>query len=259
MDMRTLIAAQRVCHAWADMIRTSCSLQEALFLLPARNNRKDESRVYNPLLAKSFPSIFPTEDLRELAGDRMEEIELGRFDLMRNSTIREIYLRPEASWRRMLTQHPPIYTIGEFASFVGHYGLSWHQDRTTRQEEGLRMGTFFEWLVGLGLYRWNGESIKICLGGSVPLNTPLEIHERIPYLDIREINADWRVMSAGFDLVLVASSGGTCMDYEEPGDPDWIKSPNEIAWEEICEGYRELGLSMVELQMVRYKEGSSMW
>jgi hypothetical protein len=32
MDMQTLMATQRVCHAWADQIRRSRSLQKALFL-----------------------------------------------------------------------------------------------------------------------------------------------------------------------------------------------------------------------------------
>jgi hypothetical protein len=34
---------------------------------------------------------------------------------------REMYLRPEASWRRMLTQQPPVFTVGLFSMGAGFH------------------------------------------------------------------------------------------------------------------------------------------
>ncbi|KAJ5375564.1 hypothetical protein N7517_007570 [Penicillium concentricum] len=176
MDMHTLIAAQRVCHSWADPIRRLRSLQRALFFIPSEKSRS-EARVYNPMLVRAFDSVFPTKDLRGLhnASDRMKNVRLSDFDLAKIPAKREIYLRPEASWRRMLTQQPPIFTVGKFGTGTGQYNWPWHKKMTAHQDEGLCMGTLFEWLVQLGRYKWNDATIAICLGGAEPVNTPLDI------------------------------------------------------------------------------------
>lgn len=138
-------------------------------------------------------------------------------------------------------------------------GISWYQSRAARQDEGLRMGTLFEWLVNLGRYRWNSASVAICPGGAEPLNTPLEIERPNEYVFTDKINEDWRAMAADFDLVLMTSSSGTCVYPEGSDDPEWVKSSDEIVWEKICETYCELGLTVGELKMEVYNEGCAGW
>jgi hypothetical protein len=261
MDMQTLMAAQRVCHAWEARIRRSRSLQKALFFIPASEKSGAGTRVYNPMLARVFPSAFPSADLRgsSNASDRIEDVSLSDFDLTKSPAKREMYLRPEASWRRMLTQQPPVFTVGLFSMGAGPMGLSWHQERATRQDEGLRMGDLFEWLVHLGRHKWNSATIAICLGRAEPVNMPLEIERPCTSVFTDGINGDWRGMAAGFDLVLMTSSAFTCVDPDGPGDPDWVKSSDEIAWEEICETYSELGLTVGGLKMETYNEGGAWW
>ncbi|KAI1833266.1 hypothetical protein CBS147355_8799 [Penicillium roqueforti] len=260
MDMRTLIAAQRVCHTWADPIRTSRSLQKALFFIPASENSGTDTRVYNPLLAQAFKSAFPSKDLQNSSnvGARIEDIKLAEFDLAKSPAKMEIYLRPEASWRRMLTQQPPVFTVGRFRKGIGQMGLSWYQQKAARQDEGLRMGTLFELLVQLKCYEWHSGFIAICLGGAEPLNTPLNIEGPAQRLFTNEINNDWRVMTANFDLVLMTSSMSTCMDPDSDGS-DYTKSIGEAVWEKICETYCKLGLTVTELKMEDYNEGSALW
>ncbi|KAJ5972871.1 uncharacterized protein N7479_002789 [Penicillium vulpinum] len=265
MDMDTLIAAQRVCHAWADPIRRLRSLQKALFFIPDSDKSGTNTRVYNPLLARVFDSAFPSEDLRGPSNakgckvtENMKQVALSHFDLAKSPTKREIYLRPEASWRRMLTQQPPILTVGQFSTGTGPMGLNWHQKRAARQDEGLRMGTLFEWLVNLGRYKWNDAMIAICLGGAEPLNTPPKIMGPSTYLFADNINEDWRIMCADFDLMLMTGTSSSCTDFE-PDDPDYEKSTDEVVWEEICETYSKLGLTVAGLKMEEYNEGFEWW
>ncbi|KGO49181.1 hypothetical protein PEXP_012300 [Penicillium expansum] len=254
MDMRTLFVAQSVCHAWAETIRKSRSLQEALFFIPASEKSETGTRVSNPMLARAFP----TNDLRGAsAGTEIEDIELCDFDLTKSADKREIYLRPEASWRRMLTQQPPVFTIGRFSKGVGPMGLGWSQERAARQDEGLRMGTLFGLLVCLTRNEWNRWWIAICLGGAKPVNAPVEIVSPNTSLVTDRINKDWRDMIADFDLVLVTDSGFACTG--DDSDDDCEKSSYEIVWEEICETYSKFGLTVGKLEMETYNKGFVMW
>lgn len=84
VDLRDLIAAQRVCRAWKEIIHESTPLQEKMFLKP---NREMETRgVYkiNPLA----PEIFAARGLVQLS--------------------RDSYRREEASWRPMFVFQPPL-------------------------------------------------------------------------------------------------------------------------------------------------------
>ncbi|CAG8896667.1 unnamed protein product [Penicillium egyptiacum] len=241
----------------AQQIRKSRSLQKALFFIPASENSRKVTRVYNPMLAPAFHSAFPSEDLRDAghASDKIEGVRLSDFDLTKSPAKREMYLRPEASWRRMLTQQPPVFTVGLFSMVRGPMGLSWYQERATRQDEGLRMGALFDWFIHLGRDQWNSGSIAICLGGAEPVNTPLDIKRSCTSLFTDGINEDWRATTASFDLVLMTRSGSTYMEPKGPDDPDWVKGRDEIVWEEICETSCELGLTVAELKMEAYNEG----
>ena len=186
---------------------------------------------YNPMLAQAFRSAFPTKDLQcsSNAGAIIEDFQLPEFDLASSPASMEIYLRPKASWHRMLTQEPPVFTVGRLSNEMGPT-----------------------------CYKWNSGLIAICLGGAEPVSTPLDIEGPSKYLSTKEINDDWKVMAAKFDLVLVRSFVSTCTDPESD-DPDYVKSTVEAVWEKICETYCNLRLTVTELKMEDYNEGSAWW
>ncbi|KAJ6067976.1 uncharacterized protein N7446_005013 [Penicillium canescens] len=59
-----------------------------------------------PLLASKFPYWFPADDTKSCA------IAFGAGDMQDFLESSDIYRRPEASWRRMLVQQPPIMALG---------------------------------------------------------------------------------------------------------------------------------------------------
>lgn len=124
LDMRTLLtSAQRVCRLWADLTKKSPYIQEALFLTPVRDNNTNTvavNKVRNPLLAEAFPSIFQnTNTISAYEEEEHDVFTLTSFDLILNPEKKEAYLRPGASWRRMLVQQPPIPKIAIFQVFYG--------------------------------------------------------------------------------------------------------------------------------------------
>ncbi|KAF7516431.1 hypothetical protein PCG10_002133 [Penicillium crustosum] len=259
MDMRTLIAAQRVCRMWATLIHESLSLQHALFLLPANNKNHTGPRIYNPVLAEAFPSFFPRTGNIYAKPDSEEDTNLTSLSFAKNPTKRNMYLRPEASWRRMLTTQPPIHTIGTFSSSSHMLGISWYQEKAARQKDGLRMAMFFELVVSLGPYMSDECSISICLGGQWPINAHSTFIPPSPIVDSDRINADWAKMLAETDLVLRISSAVSCTDSNGPDDSDWEKSPNEVVCDGIRECYEESGLTLSGLPMEIYGQGEANW
>lgn len=259
MDMRTLIAAQRVCRMWANLIHDSRSLQQALFLHPIHNTDHPRPRVYNPLLAEVFPSFFPqTGNIsNEASDDSVEDVNLTSIAFVKDPTKREMYLRPEASWRRMLTTQPPIHTVGEFSYSTNPFSMCWQGQKATRQEDGLRMTTLFETMVNLGRHTWNSAGVSISLGGESPMNARSEFLRPSIYVNSDRINADWVKMLAETDLVIVIVDGMECTDPEGPDDPDWEKSDDEIAWEGIIEWYEQSKMTLSDLPMEEtcYKGG----
>jgi hypothetical protein len=256
MDMRTLITAQRVCRTWANLIQASNSLQQALFFLPDHISKDlSKPRVYNPLLAETFPSFFPSP----VNNDSIQQTTLTTLPFIENHKTLKTHLRPEASWRRMLTTQPPMHTIGRFIYGSGMMGQTWHQQKAAPQKDGLRMGTLFEMIVQLDRYEWNNCNIWISLGGDVPVNAPAEMKKPSIYLDFDRINSDWETMLRETDLVLFTGGHMDCTDPEGPGDPEWVKSEDEIVWEEICACYEELGVDLADLSMEKYNEGWAGW
>jgi hypothetical protein len=256
MDMRTLLITQRVCRAWKNVIQSSHSLQKALFLLPDHTSKDPtKPRLYNPLLAESFPSFFPPT----LDNDSIEQLTLTTLPFIKTRETLKTYLRPEASWRRMLTTQPPVHTIGRFICGSGMLGLNWHQQKAKPLKDGLRMGTLFEMIIKLDRYEWNNSEIRISLGGEVPVNAPAETRKPSIYLAVERLNADWGRMLRETDLVLVSGGHVDCTDPEGPEDPSWVKSEDEVVWEEICDCYGELGISLADLPMEKYNKGWSGW
>ncbi|KNG81062.1 hypothetical protein ANOM_010964 [Aspergillus nomiae NRRL 13137] len=115
-DICTLLTSvQRVCHYWHDLILSSGPLQEALFFKPAK--RPSTDRISNPLLRdKLWPQFFrkrfqlPDEFF-------LDEITYTFSDI--DPIDEEVYLRKNASWRRMLIQQPPTPYIGIIEAYPG--------------------------------------------------------------------------------------------------------------------------------------------
>jgi hypothetical protein len=110
LDLPTLlIAAQRVCRSWVTLISKSVQIQRALFFSPVEKpDVPMHEKMQNPLLAKAFPCVFPSP------GEDFRKCTFAALDMNQSSTKRAMYMRREASWRRMLVQQPPILNLGLF-------------------------------------------------------------------------------------------------------------------------------------------------
>jgi hypothetical protein len=121
LDNQTLLtAAQQTCRGWRELIYRSPYLQKALFFLPESGRGDEEEKTQNPLLIRRFPSLFgKSNELGSL---------LPSLDMIKTPQKLEAYLRPEASWRRMLVQQPPVLVIGALESVYGmHDGHEFYE------------------------------------------------------------------------------------------------------------------------------------
>lgn len=146
LDPQTLLtSANRVCRFWNEAIQSSSELQTLLFLRPER---------------------VALDRQHEQIGTRMNPLLLQRFEGMINSTLftteftnGDTFLRPDASWRRMLMQQPAFKTLGVWRVETG-CGLDQGFKNTTQtfslDEEGvIRMGPLIEYASSLeGAIAW---------------------------------------------------------------------------------------------------------
>ncbi|KAJ5185983.1 hypothetical protein N7491_006146 [Penicillium cf. griseofulvum] len=166
LDIRTLLTkATRICRAWSHFIDSSPPIQWALFFRPL-DNALNKRKIQNPLLAETFPSIFhqsgssdgrypnrnsDTDTDTDISKEKTTHLTFTTFDMVRNPHKWDTYIRPEASWRRMLVQQPPVYTVSLLRSNVGHGGqyLYIYEALDDHKEPagGLRMDIIFETLV----------------------------------------------------------------------------------------------------------------
>lgn len=148
LDQRTLLcSAVRVCHRWNDLIETTPSIQRRHFLSPFPqqtgdtdvsslssrldwddgggsssndNNRKTPPVRLNPLLSEIFrpfftPSSRPGRIAFSYVFSRSPDWSNGTRGRPRTAESVVKFarvLRPGASWRRMLTQQPPVRRLG---------------------------------------------------------------------------------------------------------------------------------------------------
>ncbi|KAF7180673.1 hypothetical protein CNMCM7691_009964 [Aspergillus felis] len=151
LDMRTLLCIQRTCRSWLSIIRDSSPIQKALYFTPIENT-PDQEKVQNPLLVEAFPAIFKLVDPDNPEDDyEYDEPTLAAFDMMKSSSKLAAYLRPEASWRRMLLQQPPVCNFEVYFYATNAFGFT-HTFFEVPEDprgfaDGLRMGDFFEVLV----------------------------------------------------------------------------------------------------------------
>lgn len=114
LDMRTLLTSQRVCRKWSSLVRSSSKIQESLFFEPVLPGSVP-TKVQNPLLAEVFPPFFVETKGR---------IGMDSFDMIKHPEKQVSYLRPEASWRRMLVQQPPAYRLGFYTVCMTSPGMN---------------------------------------------------------------------------------------------------------------------------------------
>ncbi|OMP82629.1 hypothetical protein BK809_0006939 [Diplodia seriata] len=130
LPIKDLLLAQRVCRRFASLIQTSTALQQALFFLPlpASSTRAPATtpalplRSYpsgalvtetwerNPLLASAFPPWFDRQAPGSIYSPPFYHP--AAFETLPLNAARDAYLRPEASWRRMLVTQPPATALG---------------------------------------------------------------------------------------------------------------------------------------------------
>ncbi|KAI2718425.1 hypothetical protein CBS147311_5701 [Penicillium roqueforti] len=168
LDTRPLLTkATRICHAWTNFIDSSPPIQWALFFRPLDNALK-KPKTQNPLLAETFPSIFhqsgpsngKTIKMKDTDTNTTNEpctststsnLTFTTFDMVKHPRKWDAFIRPEASWRRMLVQQPPVYTLSLLRSNVGHGGQYLYIYETLDDQKesagGLRMDIVFEALV----------------------------------------------------------------------------------------------------------------
>lgn len=104
LDTGTLLTkAQLICRTWTTFIQDSPAIQWALFFKPVKTSMRTHQ---NPLLAEMFPSVFSREN-----GESNGNLTFTTFVMIRNPHKMEAWIRPEASWRKMLVQQPPLYKL----------------------------------------------------------------------------------------------------------------------------------------------------
>lgn len=269
MDTRTLLAAQRISRTWNDLIRNTQSLQEALFLRPISNGRDLSTRVDNPLLAEAFPSLFRSKN----GGNNAKGQSICLTDLawQNDPATRVMFVRPEASWRRMLTHQPPLYRVGVFYSSCTAFFWEWSQAKADIPDDGLRMAPLFEYLIDRNPDDWAyGMSIEMFFPSSS--STGLLASEKPKnWREDRGAGWTWKELMGQFDLVLQVIMSTDCMaemDYQEEKE-EREKEAKEKGMElpdtdvdvseRIRECYRELGVRMEGFQMEEYNKGSGAW
>lgn len=200
LDMHTLlVSAQRVSRMWRAVIKETPSLQAKLFLTPISPKDNNLAPVFNPLLATNFPTLIPKND--RTINQPARFVDLTVLDIALHETIQSRYLRPEASWRHMLTQQPPAFTLASITRSVNAEGVSLKRSRGPRQDEGLRMGTLFQWVLSLPGHLFP-IGVTIFFGGPSPVNT------NMPFFNSGGFWAElYKDIVAKHDVILSADMG----------------------------------------------------
>ncbi|KAJ5413920.1 hypothetical protein N7509_000547 [Penicillium cosmopolitanum] len=144
-DEKTLLLAQRVCRQWVNCIRQSSAIQQALFFQPTNAGlERCQKPRQNPLLAAKFPYWFPSDNLKACA------MAYGAGDMQDFLDSKTVYLRPTASWRRMLVQQPPIMGLQWIDLSLADRSNITTQRYSLPSEacgDGLRMNTLYDLVV----------------------------------------------------------------------------------------------------------------
>lgn len=175
MDMQTLLGtASRVCRQWQHIIKTTPTIQKALFLDPERAGKSatDEGlqTKLNPLLLNPDPGCFeepsvfippPKPGIFDVnfwpVMGRMGYLHLHELALNKSmlDSADDPMVREGASWRTMYTSQPPCHTV----AVISHRGQARAPvapcPRSTlpplsgvfEYENGMRMGDLYDLTV----------------------------------------------------------------------------------------------------------------
>lgn len=114
LDLETLLtAAQQTCRAWKYVIDASPSLQKALFFSPIEDTEGHKEKIRNPLLVGRFPPFFTKPNREDMFALEPRSF-MSCLDMIKRRYKFEAYVRPEASWRHMLVQQPPVSVLANF-------------------------------------------------------------------------------------------------------------------------------------------------
>ncbi|GAM38618.1 hypothetical protein TCE0_033f09487 [Talaromyces pinophilus] len=211
-----LTAAQQTCRTWRGVIHESPSLQKALFF----TLDEPPEKVQNPLLVQRFPSFF--------GKTKWSSSLLSSLDMIKKPGKLEAYVRPEASWRRMLVQQPPISVVGMIRTINAAFVNDREYYEIHVGSGGLRMGELFE-LVVFGDWSRYLQCVNEFVWGrmSDPLAYEWARMEKLRNMTIKP------------DIVFDALSAGTCSDDSS----DDMELPNDVEIRNDIETvYRKLNI-----------------
>lgn len=156
LELRDLLLVRKVHSHFKKVIDESPALQQRLFFRAAPSNRKREPEL-NPLLVAIFPSLFMLG--RPVgAANTLLVTPIRNLEVMKDPHRREVMLRPDASWRRMLPVQPPamLGAIKLYSYDSCVYSLQADQvhgelspEYQPLQESGLRMGLLFSLIASI--------------------------------------------------------------------------------------------------------------
>jgi len=253
LDMKTLlVSAQRVCHLWRTIIEETPSLQQKLFLEPRNAKINNEIRTFNPLLATKFPTFIP-ENERSIS-QPVQCVDLSSVDFIVHPEKQSTYLRPDASWRHMLTQQPPAFKLASITRVVNSHGVDLMRSKVPPfYVKGLRMGALFDWTLSNPGFLFT-RGVTIFHGGASPVNTP--------FFNSGGVIADkYQEIVAENDVILSIERGVSPEIYNEMGvDANSLqdeeiedgKSVDAITRDFIHSAYREAGLPVLKLPLENY-------
>jgi hypothetical protein len=142
LPMKDLLLAQRVSTGWQVLIASSPALQELLFMRPRQPEANQSvspnsmpTRQFNPLLIEHMSMWFSPQERN--ARQSVKDVPWGQ------TVSRLVFLRKEASWRRMLLAQPP-FTAFELVHRVHFYGGDRVSVGCIDQQEGVRMGLAYD-------------------------------------------------------------------------------------------------------------------
>ncbi|KAK6859372.1 hypothetical protein PG995_003008 [Apiospora arundinis] len=146
-----LIADQRVCRLWRDVISQSSRLQRQLFFLPEEEPDEKEGRhtsksmSQNPLLRRAFQQFFfPGCHQEALNGFHMLELcGLPIADMKNGRKRHSAFIRTGASWRSMLVSQPPPKELVLIGKKLPGGGAA-HDSEVIRLSGPVRMGTLYD-------------------------------------------------------------------------------------------------------------------
>jgi hypothetical protein len=270
LDMRTLLLSQRTCRSWFTAIKYSTEIQKALFFTPIERIPNQEP-LQNSMLGEAFSALFDTTDPNDTEDeDDYGQSALSTFDMIKKPQKLAAYLRPQASWRRMLVQQPPAHKFAVFKEGFGmghgyrffEFPVSHLRRSRTRSSSdkltariqgepkgflgGLRMGDFFEVLV-FGINDWYARcNVKRVIWWCRALPRPPH-----PCCEMKEVST--RILNLEIVVWLRFYSNG-CTESDDEGP-----TQDEEAMDRIKAGYREMGIQPRLHRMTGRLEDFHLW